>query len=343
MLEKPAIPDESIIACLQAEYALDITRVEFLPLGADLNTAVYRLTAQDGTPWFFKLRSAYFDETSVLLPRLMADQGISQVIPPLPTRSGQLWGRLQAGVKTYTTILYPFIAGDNANAVPLSPQQWTEFGAALRRIHTLALPPHVQARIRREDFSPQWRKMVQDFLAQAADHLWDNPLEQDLASFLSAHQGDILGLLQQAEDFAAALRAQPPAFTLCHSDVHAYNLLLTPGGPLYIVDWDDPILAPKERDLMFIGGGQGFSGCTLEQEEDWFYRGYDGLGQAPVDRAALAYYRFERILVDIAVICEQIFLSDDNRMDREQEVIWLKSNFDPGSTIEMAYRTLGKV
>jgi len=43
------------------------------------------------------------------------------------------------------------------------------------------------------------------------------------------------------------------------------------------------------------------------------------------------------------VICEQIFLSDDNRMDREQEVIWLKSNFDPGSTIEMAYRTLGKV
>ena len=24
---------------------------------------------------------------------------------------------------------------------------------------------------------------------------------------------------------------------------------------IYIVDWDEPIMAPKERDLMFIGGG----------------------------------------------------------------------------------------
>ena len=45
---------------------------------------------------------------------------------------------------------------------------------------------------------------------------------------------------------------------MCHKDIHGGNILIrTDGQPpvLYILDWDDPILAPKERDLMFIGGG----------------------------------------------------------------------------------------
>ena len=49
MLEKPDLPDEKIIACLQAEYGLRVATIAFLPLGADLNTAVYRVVADDGT------------------------------------------------------------------------------------------------------------------------------------------------------------------------------------------------------------------------------------------------------------------------------------------------------
>ena len=47
----------------------------------------------------------------------------------------------------------------------------------------------------------------------------------------------------------------PTLFVLCHSDIHGGNILIADTGELYVVDWDDPILAPKERDLMFIGGG----------------------------------------------------------------------------------------
>jgi hypothetical protein len=42
MLEKPNLPDEKIIACLQAEYGLRIAEIAFLPFSADLYTAVYR-------------------------------------------------------------------------------------------------------------------------------------------------------------------------------------------------------------------------------------------------------------------------------------------------------------
>ena len=40
MLEKPNIPEELIISRLQEEYGLRVAHLEFLPLGADVNTAV---------------------------------------------------------------------------------------------------------------------------------------------------------------------------------------------------------------------------------------------------------------------------------------------------------------
>lgn len=41
-------------------------------------------------------------------------------------------------------------------------------------------------------------------------------------------------------------------FVLCHADFHDANLLIDPTGRLFIVDWDEIILAPKERDLVFV-------------------------------------------------------------------------------------------
>jgi spectinomycin phosphotransferase len=56
MLEKPAIEAQRIDDCLRREFDLDAKEVTFLPLGADVNTAVYRVDADDGTIYFLKLR-----------------------------------------------------------------------------------------------------------------------------------------------------------------------------------------------------------------------------------------------------------------------------------------------
>lgn len=53
----------------------------------------------------------------------------------------------------------------------------------------------------------------------------------------------------------------------------------------YLVDWDDPIMAPKERDLMFIGGGVG-NVWNRSHEEELFYEGY---GKVDVNPVLLAY------------------------------------------------------
>ena len=153
------------------------------------------------------------------------------------------------------------------------------------------------------------------------------------AVFLQSKHADILDLVQRTEQLAQKLQTHTPKFILCHADIHAWNLLITDDGTLYMVDWDTLIFAPKERDLMFIGGGLGGNGRSPHEEETLFYQGY---GQTEINQTALAYYRYERIIEDIAIECEQIFLSDDNNLDRQQALINLKSNFRPNGTIALA-------
>lgn len=82
MVEKPDIPVEKIAACLQAAYEITAVQITFLPLGADQNTAVYRIETDDEIPYFLKLRSGVFDETAGTLTHFLHDQGIRQIITP---------------------------------------------------------------------------------------------------------------------------------------------------------------------------------------------------------------------------------------------------------------------
>jgi hypothetical protein len=72
MLEPPDVQDAQIIACLEAAYGLSITEIVFLPLGADMDTAVYRVVADDTTQYFLKLRRGLFPEVTVTIPHWLA-------------------------------------------------------------------------------------------------------------------------------------------------------------------------------------------------------------------------------------------------------------------------------
>src|SRR5689334_12660280 len=109
MLEKPNLADAELSNYLEAAYDLQITELNFLPLGADINTAVYRAEAVDGLHYFVKLRKANFDQASVALPSLLHEQGANWVIAPFHTTTGQLWGQLDS----FTVILYPYIFGED--------------------------------------------------------------------------------------------------------------------------------------------------------------------------------------------------------------------------------------
>ncbi len=331
MLEPPALNTQRIIACLRDAYGLAGAQIAFLPLGADANAAVYRVIAADGAAYFLKLRRGDFDEIAVALPRFLSDQGIGQVIPPIPTQEGQLW----ADLAPFRAILYPFVAGRNGYEAELTDQHWITLGATLGAIHALRLPLALAQRIPQESYSPRWRAVVRVFLARAEAETFADPVAARVAALLRDQQAAIHDLLTRTERLADLLRSDPSAIVLCHSDVHAGNVLLALDGSLYIVDWDNPVLASKERDLMYAGGGQFGDRRSPGEEERLFYQGY---GAAAVDYRALTYYRYERIIEDIAAFCEQLLLSDAGGEDREQSLRYLASNFLPNGTIAIAYR-----
>jgi spectinomycin phosphotransferase len=331
MLEKPDISDEQIAGALRAAYGLDIAQIIFLPLGADRDTGVYRAVANDATPYFVKLRSGNFDEITVAIPKLLHDQGIRQVIAPILTQSGALWTRLE----NFQLTLFPFVVGQNGYEIPLTDDHWVEVGQVLKGLHTAPLPPDMAAHIPKETFSDHWREVVKQFQRQVAETTFDDPVSAALADLLQAQEATVSTLIRRAERLGEVLQKQPPPFVLCHADIHAANLLIEADGTLHVVDWDTIMLAPKERDLMFVAGGQYGDDRTPEQEETLFYEGY---GQTEVNAIALAYYRYERIVEDFAAYSDEIFLTDPGNQDRAVGVRRVNSNFLPGATIDMAYQ-----
>jgi spectinomycin phosphotransferase len=324
--------DERIAAHVQDVYGLPVEQVVFLPLGADGNTAVYRLTTTNQTAYFLKLRGGIFDKTSVMLPQCLSELAIDHVIAPQPTKTGRFWTNLDV----YTVILYPFVEGRNVYEVNLPDQHWRELGVVLKGVHTAVIPPSITRHIRRETYSPQWRESVKKSLALAATNDFADPIAAQVAALLRDKRAEILDLVGRAERLAQVLQMQSPEFIVCHSDLHAGNILIDEArDTFYIVDWDEPILASKERDLMVAGGGL-MGGWRLPQEEEALF--YEGYGAAVINHEALAYYRYERIVQDIAIFCEELLLSDEGGAGRAQSLYYLKSNFLPDSTIAVAYR-----
>ncbi len=330
MKEKPALQDQTIIDRLREEYRLEIVRVEFLPIG-DISSAKYRVVTTEPAAYFLKLRVDGFKEISVTVPHYLREQGICQVFSPLKTKDGRLWTHMDA----YTGILYPFIEGQNGFQHPLSNDQWIEFGAALKGVHSTNLPPDIQRRIPVDVFSPYWRDRVKVFLAQAENSRYEDPTAASLAASLHEHREEIRFMVARAEELGEALQSRPVDRVLCHTDIHAWNLLLEAGGALYMIDWDDPMLAPKERDLMFIGGGIGGIWNT-EREEALFYQGYGG---KEINLAALTYYRYERLVSDIGEFCQQILSTTAGGADRERSLQKFTSIFFPNQTLDIALET----
>jgi spectinomycin phosphotransferase len=330
MLTKPNLDDSQIIKNLEAAYNVSAKEICFLPLGADLNTAVYCVKAKGGKNYFLKLRRGDFNEAGVLVPKFLADLGVKQIISPYATTTGKLWVNLGQ----FKMILYPYMEGRNGVDAGLSAPQWGEFGAALKRLHSAHIPKTVMQNVQQETFSFHWGDVVKAFLLRIENDSFEKAVAAKMALFLKSKRDEIFKLVCRTENLADFLKQQHFDYVLCHADIHGWNLFIDQQNTLYIVDWDTLIFAPKERDLMFIGSGlEGGRYMSFEQEA-LFYKGY---GQTDVNQEVIAYYRYARIIEDIGVYCEQIFLSDEGGEDRMQSFKYLQSHFLPNGTIDRAY------
>ena len=317
MSTPPEATDAAIRAWLADRHGFDATRISRLPPGADADAAAWRVQTAGGD-FFLKLKGGSGAVAALAVPRYLADAGIAVVVAPRADRDGNLASSLGAA----NAILYPFVEGKSAADLALTPDQWVAFGRSVRRVHETELPAPLAATLRKEDFAPAFRTAVKRLLPRLP------------ALGLSGAMCERARVVaERAAALADTVAARALPLVPCHADLHALNVMVATDGALAIVDWDDVMLAPKERDLMFIGGG--VAGVWSDPAETAAF--LTGYGDAPVDPVAIAYYRYERIAVDIALIAE--LLLDDPPADAERWRGFLFGQFAPGGVADIADAT----
>lgn len=95
MTEKPKLADQLIIYCLNAHYGIEVATLTFLPMGADMNASIYKVQAQDRSPYFVKLKRGHHPDISVEIVERLHEAGIHLVIPPIKTLQGRLTQHVQ--------------------------------------------------------------------------------------------------------------------------------------------------------------------------------------------------------------------------------------------------------
>jgi len=290
--------ENQLISAIEHHYRIEITHLQKLFLGADLQAAVFKVQTCE-RDYFLKVKKGKFLDQGGIYTNYLHELGVAHIIAPVKTYEG----RLDVKLKEMTLFLYPFIKAENGFSRRLSKLSWIELGKVVKKIHATLLPQILVEKIKKENFSQKAWLDVEDLCNKHETFEANTTYARKFKNFIQEHYCLIQHLLDQTKDLHKKIQNKECNFVFCHADLHAGNILIDEKEQFYIVDWDDPILAPKERDLMFIGAGVG-NVWNQPEEVAFFYEGY---GKKDIDLDLLMYYRCQRILEDIAEYAKIFF------------------------------------
>jgi spectinomycin phosphotransferase len=300
--------------------------------GADSAAWAYRVTATDGSGWFVKLRREV-RPAAILVPRRLREAGLTEVVASVPPVSGAPW--LEIG--PWSVLVSPLVDAPSALRAEMGLDGWARLGAFAARLHAVELPLDLAALVHEEAFQPvstDLARRVDERIAAGEIESADE-LALRVADRWRAERATIGRLVDRAEELGRRIRDSrvPRPTVLCHADLHTGNVLLDADGRLAIVDWDELIHAPPERDLMFVRGS-AIADIVTDDQADAFERGY---GSAAADPLLIAYYRIDWAVQDLAGFADQVLFGP--RLDppaRARAAALFVGQFDAGNEVDTA-------
>ncbi len=192
----------------------------------------------------------------------------------------------------------------------------------MRRIHDTQPP---EPGLAREDFTSHLESCSLVRQAQEIAKLGGHTLavELDLAAMFEEKFDEVAAIVWRAEALGWELKDRIVRGVVCHADIHLGNLLVDAADGLHLVDWEQSILAPIERDIVFFTEG-AFG--TTQREEELFAEGY---GDFKTDPLLMAYYRYSRAVEDLSGFAREILFPDCSEESKQDALRWLKNLFRP--------------
>jgi len=338
---------QSLISWVREDFGLDLAAVDRVDLGADNNADLWRCAAPDGRSYAVKL-SGGGTPAGLVAAAHLARNGVEGVPAPLTAADGRVWSE-RAGRRLSVV---PWVS-DRVGAGSMTPEHWRNFGALLARVHAAPVTGDV-ALLPRETYTHErWvasirfvhRKLGLPVPRHGPDDV-DGPdgdmgggydhVSEAVAKLWAPAADGVMALVARADALGAQLRARQAPGVVCHADPHLNNVLLGDDGQVWLIDWDDATLAPRELDLMLLLGGMGKFGPRTEEEHSLLFGGY---GPVEPDHDLVVYFRCRRAIEDV---CDWAVQSLDAERwtvpEREEFLEIVRSTLRPDGIVALALR-----
>ena len=199
-------------------------------------------------------------------------------------------------------VLFSYIFG---NAIgfgnPYSEDELLQLSKIVKDLHAVDTAPFYYI-CPKENYHLEFCNELKFFIEQRSTELPIN-----FRNLIAENSINILEKLDKAEKAAEQLREKKLPMVLCHTDIHGGNIMRDPNGKLYLIDWENMMLAPKEADLFLF--------C----EEEYFPIFADN-----ADELALTYYSRRRDLEDLWEFLSGILCGEYDRLQQQTVFVHIK-------------------
>jgi spectinomycin phosphotransferase len=317
--EDPNIDKLELAGLVERSYSIEVRTIEHVPLGECSHG--YRAQTETGDDLFVKIHTHtpaerdrwdrdLLEKRLATLVALRDEGGIEAVVAPLATVGGMVTVEHTAG----PLAVFPWIDGGWVSERGRTDADTGAEGRLLGTVH--ASPPttvfrHTPDLV--ETFEIPYAATLRELLTKGVESGKDDPAFP-IRALLRQHQDEILTALRRLETLGQEASGNRDGWVPTHGDPSPGNVLKTPAGCLYLVDWDGIALGPPERDFAFFSG-RSFS---------VFLDGYQESRPAPEIKAGLiAFYLYHWDLQEIADWgCRLVHLdsSQEDNVDAWQEL-----------------------
>ena len=313
------IDESKLMRAIRENYGLEITDLQFLLRG--WGGDCYRADTLAGTPWVLKVFDPIAHQNSVASSRAfylplmheLHDRGILPNIPhPLPTQEGDFSLKIGSNELVITNFINGNVVGFGKLPDPIVAQ----LAGLVGTLHNCRAQLEFE-----QPFIDQFEISFEHVLLQSFEILAAldenaTPGQLLLRQTVLPRQTEIVTALQELKKLQAVARESTKPKVICHTDLHGANLMTDAEGRLYILDWENALIAPPEHDLIFYAGESNFWEVFWPPYERQF-------PAAGIDPQMLSFYLYRRALEDIADFILRILRVPD-RFERDQEDIqWM--------------------
>ena len=308
-----------LMLALRQGYGIELENIEFLLRG--FGGDCYKVETANTDNYFLKVHDPLTNQSTAASSRdfylpLMHQLYCKQVLQNIPHLIQTLDGSLSLKIGVNRLVVTDFIEGELVGFVDLPEPVLVRLAELVGVLHNSRSQLQFE-----HPFIDQFEIVFEKELLESFETLSElpetaSPGQKTVKELILPRKDQITADLEQLKALQTYARNTHKPKVVCHTDLHGGNLMTDCNGILYILDWENALIAPPEHDLFFFAGEKGFW--------ELFWPHYTSqFPAASIDPEILRFYFYRRALEDVADFIFRILRGENSPERDQQEIEWM--------------------